>query len=108
VEEGFQTGKGLCGLDEHQVRTWTSWRRWTILSILAFAFLAVQASHDRSQQPSPAGMIPLTCNEIAHLINTPTRPPADPHLRQRWSTSRRRHQHRARHCHYQRRSKDHQ
>ena len=32
IEETFQTGKGLAGLDEHQVRRWTSWRRWTLLS----------------------------------------------------------------------------
>jgi SRSO17 transposase len=29
IEECFQTGEGLAGLDEHQVRRWTSWRRWT-------------------------------------------------------------------------------
>jgi hypothetical protein len=29
VEEGFQLGKGPCGLDERQVRTWTSWQRWS-------------------------------------------------------------------------------
>jgi SRSO17 transposase len=27
VEETFQSGKGLAGLDEHQVRRWTSWRQ---------------------------------------------------------------------------------
>jgi hypothetical protein len=27
IEESFQTGKELAGLDEHQVRTWTSWHR---------------------------------------------------------------------------------
>jgi SRSO17 transposase len=27
IEETFQTGKGLAGLDEHQVRRWTSWQR---------------------------------------------------------------------------------
>jgi SRSO17 transposase len=27
VEESFQTGKGLCGLDQHQVRRWRSWYR---------------------------------------------------------------------------------
>ena len=25
IEENFQAGKGLTGLDEHQVRRWTSW-----------------------------------------------------------------------------------
>ncbi|MEY9848677.1 SRSO17 transposase [Streptacidiphilus sp. BW17] len=27
IEETFQAGKGLTGLDEHQVRRWTSWHR---------------------------------------------------------------------------------
>jgi hypothetical protein len=27
VEESFQATKGLCGLDEHQVRCWRSWHR---------------------------------------------------------------------------------
>jgi SRSO17 transposase len=29
TEENFQAGKGLAGLDEHQVRRWDSWYRWT-------------------------------------------------------------------------------
>jgi len=28
-EESFQAAKGLTGLDQHQVRRWTSWHRWT-------------------------------------------------------------------------------
>ena len=32
VEDGFAGGKELAALDEHQVRTWTSWHRWTILA----------------------------------------------------------------------------
>jgi SRSO17 transposase len=39
IEERFQTGKGLCGLDQHQVRRWRSWYRWTTLAMLAHAFL---------------------------------------------------------------------
>jgi SRSO17 transposase len=39
IEESFQTGKGLAGLDEHQVRRWTSWRRWALLAMLAHALL---------------------------------------------------------------------
>jgi SRSO17 transposase len=31
IEESFQSGKELAGLDEHQLRRWTSWHRWTIL-----------------------------------------------------------------------------
>ncbi|WP_406328181.1 IS701 family transposase [Streptomyces sp. NBC_01617] len=31
VEEFFQSGKGLAGLDEHQVRRYASWSRWVTL-----------------------------------------------------------------------------
>jgi SRSO17 transposase len=36
TEENFQAGKGLAGLDEHQVRRWDSWYRWTTLAMLAW------------------------------------------------------------------------
>ncbi len=70
VEESFQSGKGLAGLDQHQVRRWTSWRRWTLLAILAHAFLAVLAATAHDHDPQPDGLIPLTRNEIHHLLNT--------------------------------------
>jgi SRSO17 transposase len=31
TEDGFAASKELAALDEHQVRSWTSWHRWTIL-----------------------------------------------------------------------------
>lgn len=31
IEESFQAAKGLTGLDQHQVRRWRSWHRWTTL-----------------------------------------------------------------------------
>jgi SRSO17 transposase len=37
TEENFQAGMGLTGLDEHQVRRWGSWYRWTTLAMLALA-----------------------------------------------------------------------
>jgi SRSO17 transposase len=43
IEEHFQTGKGLVGLDSHQVRRWRFWYRWTTLAMLAHAFLVVAA-----------------------------------------------------------------
>jgi len=49
VEERFQTGKGLVGLDQHQVRRWRSWYRWTTLAMLAHAFLVVTALTDRTR-----------------------------------------------------------
>ena len=44
TEENFQAGKGLAGLDEHQVRRWDSWYRWTTLAMLALAFLSITAA----------------------------------------------------------------
>jgi hypothetical protein len=54
-------------------------------------------------QPPPAGLIPLTRNEIARLAAALIiQPVRDARYRLRWSTWRRRHQHTARTCHYQR------
>ena len=68
VEERFQTGKGLVGLDQHQVRRWCSWYRWMTLAMLAHAVLVVAAVTGRTQRPPPSGLIPLTCNEVQHLF----------------------------------------
>jgi SRSO17 transposase len=101
VEEAFQAGKGLCGLDEHQVRRWRSWYRWVTLAMLAYAFLVVAAATQRARHPPPLGLIPLTCNEVQHLFATlvPARVTDTGHWL-RWSAWRRRHQARARACHY--------
>jgi SRSO17 transposase len=104
VEENFQAGKGLTGLDEHQVRRWTSWYRWATLAMLAAAFLTVAAATEHVRTPAPPGQIPLTRNEIAHLLASLTTPAPDIRHRMHWSRWRRRHQHRARTCHYQRQS----
>ena len=103
IEERFQTGKGLVGLDQHQVRRWRSWYRWTTLAMLAHAFLVVAALTDRTRHPPPSGLISLTCNEVQHLFAALlTRPAGDLGHRLRWSLWRRRHQARARTCHYRR------
>lgn len=103
VEETFQSGKCLAGLDEHQVRRWTSWHRWVTLAMLAHAFLAAATAHERAQEQAPDGLIPLTCNEIQHLFTAlVTQPIHTAAHRLRWSDWRRRHQARARTCHYQR------
>jgi SRSO17 transposase len=105
VEESFQASKGLTGLDQHQVRRWDSWHRWTVLAMLAYAFLAVLAATEHDRQPPPDGMIALTCNEIHHLLNVlVTQPIHTIRHRLHWSTWRRRHQHRARTSHYQNRA----
>jgi SRSO17 transposase len=107
TEENFQAGKGLAGLDEHQVRRWTSWYRWTTLAMLAAAFLTIAAITEHARHPAPDGQITLTRNEIAWLlsalINRPA--PGRPH-RLAWSAWRRRHQYRAKTCHYQRQARE--
>ena len=103
AEENFQASKGLTGLDEHQVRRWASWYRWTTLAMLATAFLTIAAATEHTCRPAPPGQIPLTRNEIAALFAILVIQPArDTGHRLRWSAWRRRHQHRAKTCHYQR------
>ncbi|MCD0444240.1 IS701 family transposase [Glycomyces sp. A-F 0318] len=100
IEETFQGAKELAGLDEHQVRTWTSWHRWITLAMLAYAFLAVARARETDSQA--ADMIPLTCNEIRHLLISAIAPDLDWLHRLRWSTWRRHHQATAKRLHYQR------
>ncbi len=104
IEESFQSAKGLTGLDQHQVRRWASWHRWTTLAMLAHAFLAVATAIERDHAPAPAGLIELTVNEFRRLFDAvllAARHTITTLLA--WSTWRRRHQARARDCHYRRR-----
>lgn len=104
IEENFQSAKGLAGLDQHQVRHWQSWHRWTTLAMLTHAFLAVATAIERDHTPTPASMIELTVNGFRRLFDTP-------HLRGNpsiekllaWSVWRRGHQAQARALHYRRR-----
>jgi SRSO17 transposase len=104
IEESFQAAKGLAGIDQHQVRRWNSWHRWTTLAMLAHAFLAVATATERDTAPAPTGLIALTVNEFRRLFDallltakhTLTSLLA-------WSRWRRKHQYRARQSHYQRR-----
>jgi SRSO17 transposase len=103
IEENIQASKGLAGLDEHQVRTWTSWHRWVTLAMLAAAFLAVAAAAERRRHPDPDGLIPLTRNEIAALFASMIiKAPGSTRHQLRWSAWRRRHQHRAHKSHCRR------
>jgi hypothetical protein len=109
VEEAFQAGKGLCGLDQHQVRRWRSWYRWVTLAMLAYAFLVVAAVTEHARHPAPPGVIQLTCNEIQHLFAALVAASiANTDHRLRWSWWRRRHQARARACHYAGKPTDHE
>ena len=104
IEESFQAAKGLTGIDQHQVRRWTSWHRWTTLAMLAHAFLAVATATERDTQPAPTGLITLTVNEFRRLFDALlllTKHTLTSLLA--WSRWRRQHQHRARLSHYRRR-----
>ena len=49
IEDLFELGKGDCGLDEYEVRSWTGWHRHVTLSLFALAVVAVI----RSRVPAP-------------------------------------------------------
>jgi SRSO17 transposase len=105
VEDGFAGGKELAALDEHQVRSWASWHRWTILALLAHAFLSVlTAAQPGGGDPDDDPLIPLTRNEICRLFTGLSRQLAAPAIQLHWSRWRRRHQATARACHYRRRA----
>jgi SRSO17 transposase len=104
IEQSFQSSKGQTGLDEHQVRTWKSWYRWTTLVLLAHLFLAITVVEARGR-PTPDGLVPLTLNEVrylfAALVINPTQAVGRVLRRSFW---RRRHQYQAQQGHYQRQS----
>ena len=105
VEESFQAGKSQVGLDQHQVRRWNSWHRFTTLAMAALAVLTICAADAATGAPASAtDLIDLTVNEIRRLLNTLLIQPArDLAHRLRWSQWRRRHQAQARRAHYARR-----
>jgi SRSO17 transposase len=105
TEECFRSGKNEVGLDQHQVRTWTSWYRYTTLAMFAHAILAVIAAHERANRPRRTRqLIALTVNEIHHLfakLVVKTIRSVGHWLH--WSAWRRQHQTRALISHYRRR-----
>ncbi len=104
IETAFQTGKNATGLDQHQVRRWDSWHRYTTLVMLAHAMLTVIAARERTRSPVDRELIPLTVNEIRRLFaKLITNPAHTIDHRLTWSRWRRRHQARAKTSHYRRR-----
>jgi len=72
-------------------------------AMLAHAFLAVATADERDRSPAPDGLIMLTVNEFRRLFDALLLGAHRTLARLlHWSTWRRRHQHRARRCHYQR------
>jgi hypothetical protein len=90
-----------------RLATWTSWFRWVTLAMLAAVVLTIAAALEHARHLVADDQIPLTRNEIAHLLTTMIAPPArGTGYRIRWSRWRRRHQYRARTCHYPRTAQD--
>jgi len=87
IEACFQTGKQAVGLDQHQVRRWDSWYRYTTLVMLAHALLTVIAAHEQTRRLLAPHILPSILDIARHGL--------------RWSHWRRRHQARARRAHYQ-------
>lgn len=57
IEQGFQTAKGECGLDEYEVRCWSSWHRHITLSLLAHTLLvAIRQASQLQKKTRPPGL----------------------------------------------------
>jgi SRSO17 transposase len=103
IEEDHQLTKQVSGLDSGQVTTWTSWHRWTAISLLAYAFLAVAAAWQRARDHG-AGileLIPVTIPELLRQLRGTVvpEPRRDKAHRHAWALWRRRHQYRAQQAH---------
>ena len=57
IEECLELGKGECGLDEYEVRSWVGWHRHVTLSLWALAVVAALRAEEtrRARQAKPAG-----------------------------------------------------
>jgi len=104
IEEDHQLTKQVAGLDSGQVTTWTSWHRWTAISLLAYAFLAVASACQRALDAAAGTLtelIPVTIPELLRQLRSTVIP--DPRRdranREAWALWRRRHQYGAQQAH---------
>ena len=49
IEQGYQQLKEELGLDHHEGRSWTGWRRHVLLVILAFGYLTLQGIQEKKR-----------------------------------------------------------
>ncbi len=103
IEEDHQLSKQVSGLGSGQVTTWASWHRWTAISLLACAFLAVAAAWQRTADGSASvlQLIPVTVPELLRQLRGTVIPDPrrdKPH-RDAWALWRRRHQYGAQQAH---------
>jgi hypothetical protein len=101
---GFSSS-AISSSDQHQVRTWHSWHRYTTLAMFAHAIPAVIAAHERINRPQQTKkLMPLTVNEFRHLFaKLGTRAAFGFTYWLHWSEWRRHHQRNALISHYARR-----
>jgi len=103
IEEDHQLYKQVSGLDSGQVTTWTSWHRWTAVSLLAGAFLAAAAVCQRAADSSAdmLKLIPVTVPELLRQLRGTVvpEPRHDQQHRDGWMLWRRHHQYGARQAH---------
>lgn len=101
VEEDFQLAKGVAGLDQGQTTSWNSWMRWTLISMLAIAVLAVTRARTTIAAPPGHRLIPPSVREILRLLRITALPSPrrDREHVLRWSAWRRHHQHQAAEAH---------
>ena len=93
----------MARLDSGQVTTWTSWHRWTAISLLAYAFLAVAAAGQRARDRDAGalGLVPVTIPELLRQLRGTVipEPRRDQPHRDTWALWRRRHQYQAQQAH---------
>ncbi|MGH3178707.1 MAG: IS701 family transposase, partial [Streptosporangiaceae bacterium] len=103
IEEDHQQSKQVTQLDSGQVTTWTSWHRWTAVSLLAYAFLTVAAAWQRAADGSAVmlKLIPVTVPELLRQLRGTVipEPRRDKLHRDAWALWRRRHQYGAQQAH---------
>jgi SRSO17 transposase len=103
IEEDHQLSKQVTRLDSGQVTSWTSWHRWTAISLLAYAFLAVAAAWQRARDGSTSelGLVPVTIPELLRQLRGTVipEPRRDKPHRNAWTLWRRRHQYHAQQAH---------
>ncbi|MFE9500611.1 IS701 family transposase [Streptomyces collinus] len=73
VEEDFQLAKGVCGLDEGQTTCWNSWMRWTLISMLVAAVLAITRARTTSPA-SPARLVVASARDSSACCGPPCCP----------------------------------
>lgn len=76
----MQDAKEICHLDKGQVTCWNSWHSRSVITLIAYAFLAVTAALERAAErgrndPAGAGLVPLSSHELLRRLQVLTLPP---------------------------------